>query len=342
MDYKIKIAIVSLFGVSSEGGIERVAYYLKDILSEKYETEIFSMEKSFGKLNILIYPIVLSLKLMMTKNCIVISHAWHSWLYPAEYVFSHGTTKGTFKYLSEDKSFGGKLIMFMEKVSVKRSKKVIAVSNNCKKELIALYHIPKEKIIVLNNFVDERVFHPLNDVGKHDKLIIIFVGRLIERKGLSSLVKLAKYIENICDVELRIACNDDTNKNRFSEFKHTQVEVGLSINEMNLFYSKGDVLYFPTLYEGFPMCSLEALSSGLPIIGTGFAIPEEIRKYSFTEIIDINDMNMVVEKARNLKGKYAHRRLEIHDIIMRDFGRTQYMEKMLGLVKNVEKNFDKN
>ena len=46
--------------------------------------------------------------------------------------------------------FSLKLTAWMEKISAKKAKSVLAVSQNCKNELIELYGIPESKIISRN------------------------------------------------------------------------------------------------------------------------------------------------------------------------------------------------
>lgn len=337
--YRPNIVVVSMFGSSSEGGIERVVFYLLGILKDKGPTELLTMGKSLGKLNILIYPLALSLRLLPRRRCVIITQAWQSWAFPADYVISHGTTKGAFERMPKSKSFGGIFIMWMECVSVRMAKKVIAVSVNCKKELMRLYHVPEKKIIVVNNFVDEDVFKPQEcpiDIN-YDRLCIVFAGRLIKRKGVDRLLKLARFIKNRKDVCIKIACNDDTNVDWFRGFSNVYIYKGLSMEEMDAFYNRGDVMYFPTRYEGFSMVTLEALSSGIPVIGTAFAVSEELRKYPFTSIIDVEDMEEVVDTAFKMKKAFGSKRAEIHEAISRDFGKKQYRERVYKLVWNAKK-----
>ena len=141
-----KIYIVSQLGLSNAGGVEKVSYYLNELLKEKYDVQIITRGKlSFGKLNNLIQPLLISLRLAFLKNKFVIGNSWHCFLYPADISIHHGTSAGIMKYTGE----GGlslKFTAWMEKSSAKRAKNVLAVSENCKKELVELYKIPEEKI----------------------------------------------------------------------------------------------------------------------------------------------------------------------------------------------------
>ena len=68
-----KIVIVSLNGMKPVGGVERVVFYLYDILSKNNCgmwkcVEILQCKFSLGKLNLLVYPILFSLRLFFMRN----------------------------------------------------------------------------------------------------------------------------------------------------------------------------------------------------------------------------------------------------------------------------------
>ena len=115
-----KIYIVSMLGVSNAGGVEKVSYYLKEILKEKYKVEILQKGKvSFGKLNNLIQPVLLSLRLCFKKNAFVIGNSWHCFLYHADISIHHGTSAGIMKCTGEG-GWALKLTAWMEKVQKMR------------------------------------------------------------------------------------------------------------------------------------------------------------------------------------------------------------------------------
>jgi len=325
------IILVSLNGDDNSGGVERVVYYLNSILCKKYTVSILKRKGKPGKFDKLIFPFIFSFRLLFKKDAIVISNSWQSFLYPVDFSIHHGTTAGYMLHAGI-KSKKSSLLAWMEKISARRARKVIAVSENCKNELQALYGISPEKIIVLNNFVDERLFFP-QEVKKDSKITILFSGRLEERKGLSKLLELAKIIESSDKFLLRIASNSSDNCGLFKNFNNTVILSHLDINAMREFYNSGDVFYFPTKYEGFSMATLEALACGIPVIGTGFAIPEEIRHYNFVKVEESLDDMKILELIEQLKQKYKDMRPFIHQEIIKDFGYEQYRQKLFKIME---------
>jgi len=326
---KPNIILVSLNGDDNSGGVERVVFYLKNILSEKYSVSILKRNGKPGKLDKLIYPLLFSIRLLFKRNSVVISNSWQSFLYPVDFSIHHGTTAGYMRHAGI-KSKKSALIAWMEKISARRAKTVIAVSKNCKSELIELYGTASEKIVVLNNLVDERLFYP-QAAEKSDKIIILFSGRLEERKGLSTLLELAQALESMNKYQLKIAANSNDNAELFSSLKNTFILSGLDINAMREFYNSGDVFYFPTKYEGFSMATLEALACGTPVLGTGFAIPEEIRHYDFVRIEETG-VEKTLAAVEEMKRKFENTRSEIHRTIAADFGYGQYKLKLMQII----------
>jgi len=329
---KKNIIIVSLNGDDNSGGVERVVFYLKNILSQKFDVLILKREGKQGKFDKIFYPLIFSIKLYFYQNSIIISNSWQSYLFPVNFSIHHGTTAGFMKnavvYLKKSL-----FLSWMEKISAKRAKKVIAVSENCRNELINIHGITPEKIIVLNNFVDEHLFYPNSHEEQSDKIKILFSGRLEERKGLSSILELAQFIEGSDKFQLKIAVNSIQNCNFFSFFKNTIIFQNLDINGMRDFYNSGDVFYFPTKYEGFSMATLEALACGIPVIGTGFAIPQELRQYEFVSVAENLDIKNILQKIECLKNKYVKKRCEIFNIIKKDFGIEQYTKKLYQIIE---------
>jgi glycosyltransferase involved in cell wall biosynthesis len=328
------IAIVSLNGDDNSGGVERVVFYLKKILREQYSVFIMSRNGRSRKFDKIFYPLLFSIKLFFIKDSITISNSWQSFLFPVDFSIHHGTTAGYLKVV-QAKSIGASYIAWMEKISARQAKTVIAVSKNCKRELEEIYKIDPKKIIVVNNFVDEKLFFP-EERPDHDNIRILFSGRLEDRKGLPQLLNLASYVESISGFEIILAINSKINCELFSNFKKTSIYYNLDIPAMRKFYSSGDIFYFPTNYEGFSMATLEALSSGIPVIGTKFAIPEELDHYDFVGIFEDGDLRSLISEIQKMTQKNKSRRHEIHKIITRDFGCEQYKNKLLSIFTNTK------
>ena len=337
---KKKIILVSLNGIGNKGGVERVSWYLNDILTRNFEqVQVLTRGRLFpGKIGNLLWPVLLSLKLCFIRNKIVIANSWHCYLYPAELSIHHGTMEGALRHSTVGKA--AKLTAFMEKVSARRAKKVLSVSINCKNELVEFYKINPEKIHILNNFVNEEVFYPKQDEsageGEAKVINVLFSGSLDERKGLPKLIEFAKYIEGFqgeYQLKLTIASNTKSEYHNFEGLKNTKIVSGLGVEQMPDFYRGGDVLIFPTNYEGFSMSTMEALASGLCVIGTSFAIPEELKDFACCLLHDFKDVEKTARDIISLYKNWHDKKSEIAQQTISGFGKKQYEEKIINYTK---------
>lgn len=334
---KKTIFIASKFGLANIGGLERVNYYIYEILSSKYDVKIIQKrEKCFKHGDWLFQSIYISLKLFFCRRKFVIGNSWHSFLYPCDITLHHGTMYGNVMHLKGDKKYAFRIAR-MEKIGGHTAKLNIAVGENVKKELIDFYNISEKKILVLNNFIDDSKYTPKKLQSDNDTVRIIYVGRLDKGKGLEHLIALSNAIKDRNDIEFKIATvtKDYETINKFNN-TNTTVLVGIPHNDMPEFYSNGDVLFFPTQYEGFSLATLEALCCGIPVIGTKWAISKELQGYDFCKLIeDFSNYDNIINTAKELKNQYSEKREILHNTIAERFGKKAYETKLLTLVEGL-------
>ncbi|MGB6464509.1 MAG: glycosyltransferase family 4 protein [Nitrosotalea sp.] len=170
--------------------------------------------------------------------------------------------------------------------SLNKSSCVIANSNFTKNEMMSL-GVKSEKIIKINvppNFVNHT--SDANFLGQFrnkfvspDKKIILFVGRLVEVKGIEYLIRALKEIEAI-DPHLIIVGEgilltqlQNLTRSLGLESKVTFYG-GANHEELGWLYDISDVFVLPSVedskgtIEGLGLVVVEAMESGLPVIGT--------------------------------------------------------------------------
>ena len=125
-----------------------------------------------------------------------------------------------------------------------------------------------EDITVVPYGVDLERFHPARHVRKDDRLHLLFVGRINQRKGVKYLVEALRLLPRD-RVRLTICGRVVDDLRLFQEFAG-QIEVRPSVSEADLVtaYQEADMFVFPSVAEGFGQVLLEALASGLPILST--------------------------------------------------------------------------
>jgi len=165
-------------------------------------------------------------------------------------------------------------------VDIKKSKKIVAISQESKKVIVNRFKISPEEITVIPPGVKTDIYKPIPSIRKRKNKNIFrlfYCGRLCLRKGtdllLDSLV-LLKEKYKIQNSKLYIAGTVDKNFNLKREVKKRHLERNvfflgnLSDQELSLHYNLSDVFVFPSRIEGYGIPPLEALACGIKVVST--------------------------------------------------------------------------
>ncbi len=180
---------------------------------------------------------------------------------------------------NKPKGILNRMLYEIEKINLKRAKRIIAVSNAIKNELVKNYCIPKEKIAAIHNGVNLKEFSLQNKnirleirkryKIKENEILLLFVGNPFSRKGLKYLIR-ALHILKRKNARLMIIGHDDdiTPYMKLAEKlgireKITYIEF---VERVSDYFSAADIFVFPTLYEPFGLVITEAMASGLPVV----------------------------------------------------------------------------
>lgn len=166
--------------------------------------------------------------------------------------------------------------------SIKQANFIITVSEAVKAELIKEFHLPAEKCVVTTippskDFADAK--QPINDIHTKYKLptkkFILFIGNLEPRKNLATLIRAYRLLPKDIQAEHSLIIGGGTGWN-FEETEALLEQGGESgvirrigyIDQEDLasFYRLASLFVMPSLYEGFGMPVLEAISSNCPIV----------------------------------------------------------------------------
>lgn len=180
-------------------------------------------------------------------------------------------------------------------VSLKRANKIIAVSQFTKDEIVKHYKIDPEKIEVVYNAVNEDFLrsdysgNELFDIRKKYNLpeeYALYIGTLQPRKNIPMLVEsFSKIKEKFPKIKLvlvgnRKAHNFDTRIDETIEKLKISDEVVFSgfvdEKEKGALFQLAKVFVFPSLYEGFGIPILEAMSQKLPVLVSDIPVHREI------------------------------------------------------------------
>lgn len=160
------------------------------------------------------------------------------------------------------------LVSLLEKIAFRYADAIIVTTPQMRDEIIRRYRLPAQKINVIPNSVNTDVFCPLSSVKKVP-FRLGFVGRFSPEKNLLLLLDAISSIEG---VSLLLIGDGDQRQEIEDRALYLGVSVKFCGNVPN--YRLPELLntcqafVLPSQWEGMPKALLEAMSCGLPVIGT--------------------------------------------------------------------------
>ena len=175
---------------------------------------------------------------------------------------------------------------------------IITVSHHAKQDMIDALKLPAERIRVIYEAAGDE-YHPISDpavlskvracYGLHGRYIL-YLGGLDQRKNVLQLVRAFAQIYHQSgdpDLQLLIAGNPDKKSGSlFPDPRPIAADLGISGQIIYRFIEEEDkpaiycgasLFVFPSLYEGFGLTPLEAMSCGTPVICSNrTSLPEVI------------------------------------------------------------------
>ena len=186
-------------------------------------------------------------------------------------------------------------------------------SNDLKSQIVDLYDIPSNKIIVLPNLIDTSHFKPILNKDRIDgQFIILHVGRFERAKGALTLVKafieFSKTINNKCKLinigEPRGGAYNDCIRllNEASLIDQVLFSGFVSYNDLPKYYMKSDLVIVPSeIYESFSYTVAQAMSCGKAVIASNIGgIPETLNYGEAGLVFKPGDSNSLKNKISEL------------------------------------------
>jgi glycosyltransferase involved in cell wall biosynthesis len=174
--------------------------------------------------------------------------------------------------------------------ALRKAEKIITISQNSRRDILARFSIPEEKVHVLypgvspiqNKDQAPGLFH-VNGHKVHGPYLL-YVGTVEPRKDLGALIKAFAGLkrEGIFHGSLLIAGKLGWKYEalfelpEYSEFKDSIHFLGyVSEEELSKLYGRAEIFVYPSLYEGFGLPILEAMQFELPVVTCASSSLEE-------------------------------------------------------------------
>jgi glycosyltransferase involved in cell wall biosynthesis len=160
------------------------------------------------------------------------------------------------------------IFRFVVPRSALRAARVLAISQRTKDDLVELYGLPPEKIVV-TPLAPDRAFVP----GGTRRDYLLLVGAIEERKN----PLLAADAAQAAGRRL-VVVGPERDRGLAAELRRRGADVRGFVpkDELVRLYQEAEALLFPTRYEGFGLPVAEAMAAGTPVIATPDAAVREI------------------------------------------------------------------
>ena len=216
--------------------------------------------------------------------------------------------------------------LFLDPYLMRRVNRVIALNDSARERFVSESRINANKIVVVHNGVDTDFFRPYTEIGQstrkkyglEGKLAVLFVGRMARIKGVEHLVNAANMLVNDFGYGNAVfvlvgpftfdATEKPINKEEMLGYIKRQrldrnivLTGSLPLEEVRALYAASDIFVLPSLAEGDPLVTLEAMASGKPVIGTRVGgIPHHIRDGWNGFLIDPANEQQLADKIKYL------------------------------------------
>lgn len=167
------------------------------------------------------------------------------------------------------------------KYACKQADRIVAISESTKRDIVACYGIPTEKISVIYQACDPSFQVMRSPAQRKEQLApyslptdyLLYVGSLIERKGLHQIVEALRMLPASLDIPLIVVGQGKAYRKRIEGLlaqyglqNRVQFRPDIPFTAFPALYQAASAFLYPSLYEGFGIPVIEALWSCTPVI----------------------------------------------------------------------------
>jgi glycosyltransferase involved in cell wall biosynthesis len=199
----------------------------------------------------------------------------------------------------------------MAPASVRKARRVIAISESTKRDLVRLTGVSAERVDVVYPGLEPSIgrvddaatltaFRQRHNLPDH---FVLFVGTLEPRKNAAALVRAYSRLRKSGAISQALVLAGGKGwryESVFAAIEESGVERDIilpgyvSHEELSLWYSAADLFVYPSLYEGFGLPVLEAMACGAPVItSTASSLPEVAGEAGV--LVDPNDIGALTD-----------------------------------------------
>jgi len=201
-----------------------------------------------------------------------------------------------------------------------RYRKVIALSEQVRSDIMRIYGVPAGDVVVLPNGYSSSEFNPARSLLNRTRMraslgyspgdkVVIFVANELQRKGFAPLLHA---IASLHDPRIRVLAVGRLDPR---ECQHTiaGLEMGERVkftgpsSEVSDYYAAADVFALPTQYEAWGLVIVEAMAAGLRVLtsrlaGAAMAVDEGRTGLLLDDPADVTEIAGKLESLLNAGG----------------------------------------
>lgn len=282
-------------------------------------------------------------------------HSQHIWIisgllkkYNVPYIItSHGAEFITYK---KTKRFD-----YCGENATKGCKKIIAISEDNKREIINKFPDIEDKIQIIKNGYNAQDFF-IEELNKKDILknfsidkefenVVLFVGRISRMKGVDVLLKAASLYED--EKTLTLIAGDGEFRNELDLLKEKLNLKNIIFlgnrnqEELRLLYNIADVFVLPSRREALPLVAIESLACGTPAIVTNQSGMDKIINKDVGMLFEMNNEKMLAEQIKMILDKeVVFEKEKIASYARNNYSQENLMKQLLKLYEEMRKNIN--
>jgi glycosyltransferase involved in cell wall biosynthesis len=195
-----------------------------------------------------------------------------------ELALSH--TTNPWQWLTTKRWFG---FLTMQVKVARALPAVVTVSENSRTDISAQMKVRPERMTVVPVGVDTTVFRPIDGVVPVPGRIMVTSSSDVPMKGLVPLLEAVAKLRTERDIALTVIGRPreggrvDKTISRLGLGDIVECISGISDDALARLYGEAEVAVVPSLYEGFSLPAIEAMSCGVAVVATtGGALPEVV------------------------------------------------------------------
>lgn len=169
----------------------------------------------------------------------------------------------------------------MQTQVAKRMTRVMTVSESSKGDIHRDHQVPLDRLHVVPVGVDPELFRPVDTVERIPGRLVTTASADVAMKGLHYLLEAIAKLRTERHIELTIIGKPKEDGQAAATLERLGLAdavtfvSGVSDQRIVELYSEAELAIVPSLYEGFSLPAIEAMSCGVPLVATtGGALPE--------------------------------------------------------------------